>query len=163
MTAALYDKALEEPPPADRLRAMITALASGAEIDASLRAELIDALKRHVVRRRNDKLRARGRRIGFSTWLAARIAKELIDRRGAKTVKAAATAAAESVKWGSGLDPKSVTPEEVANVTRKYEKLNESVDGFIKVKNGKFGMALISPAWIDDAAARLSKGRKKID
>lgn len=157
--AILYDTKYEESPPADRLRAMINALASGAEIDADLRKELIDALKRHEVRRANDITRSqRARPIAYSTWYAATIAKELIDHYGA-TVKAAVWAAAESVKWQMGLNPKSVTTKEHATIMRHYQKLNKSIDGCIETKGkggGKFKVALITPAWIEDAAARLN-------
>jgi hypothetical protein len=95
--ASLYDEELEQPPPADRLRAMIKALASGTEIDAAMRTEIIDALKRHEVRRANDKSRStKGRSIEQPTWFAAAIVKELIDQRGAKP-GVAFTAAAKSV------------------------------------------------------------------
>jgi ABC-type proline/glycine betaine transport system substrate-binding protein len=157
---ALYDAKYEEPPAAARLRVMIKALASGAAIDADLRTEIIDALKRHEVRRANDKARsAKGREIEYGTWYAATIAKELIDHHGAKTVKDAIGAAAESLKWQTGLDPKSVTTKEHGAITRAYQKLNKSVDGYIATGGrggGKFTVALITPAWMEDAAARLN-------
>lgn len=154
----LYDTDLEQPPSANRLRAMIDALSSGAEIDASLRAEIIEALKRHEVRRANDKLRhARGIGIAYSTWFAAAIAKELIDRRGATPVKAAITAAAKSAKYMRGQDPKSITAQDFAAVKKAYEKLNKSADGYISTRGGgKFGIVNISDAWLNDAAARLA-------
>lgn len=154
----LYDTALEQPPSADRLRAMIDALSSGAEIGTLLRAEIIDSLKRHEVRRANDKRRhTRGIGIAYSTWFAAAIAKELINRRGAASVKVAITAAAKSAKYKQGEDPKSITAQYCAAVTRAYEKLNNSVDGYISTRGGcKFGVCNISDAWLNDAAARLS-------
>jgi hypothetical protein len=156
----LYDTKYEEPPEAERLRAMISALASGAEIDADLRKEIIDALKRHEIRRENDKARAsRGREVEYGTWYAATIAKELIDHHGAPTVQAAVWAAAESQKWQTGLDPTSVTIQEHGAITRAYQKLNNSADGYIATDGrggGKFKVALITPAWIEDAVARLN-------
>lgn len=154
----LYDESLEEPPAADRLRAMINMLASGAEIDAAMRREIIDALKRHEIRRANDALRnKRGRSIDHATWFAAFIAKELRDKHGAKSVKAAVAAAAESVKWQRGLNPRAVTLAECSVITRAMQKLNKSEDGFIETKDGgKFKVALVTSAWIDDAAARLA-------
>lgn len=158
----LYDEKLEEAPSADRIRAMIEALASGAEIDTAMRTEIIDALKRHEVRRANDELRRKkGRSIEQSTWFAAAIAKELIDHRGARP-GVAFSAAAKSVKWQSGLDPKSVTKQDGAKIKRAYEKLNASEDGYIGLSDGsKFKVCLISDAWLEDAAARL-EGRGNI-
>lgn len=156
---ALYDEALEEPPPADRLRAMINVLASGAEIEPAMRAEIIDALKRHEVRRANDALRKKkGVSIKHSIWFAAFIAKELLDNHNAKTAKAAVFAAVESVKWQMGLDPRGATTKEHATITRTMQKLSKSVDGFIETAGGgKFKVMQVSPAWIDDAVARLAR------
>lgn len=151
-----YNERYEQPPAADRLRAMISALASGAELDAAMRTEIIDALKRHETRRMNDvKRHKRGIDIKYSVWFAAFIAKELIDNHNAKTVKAAVAAAAESVKWQMGLDPRSVTLQERATITRSLQKLNKSGDGFIETKDGKFTVSQVTPAWIEDAVARL--------
>lgn len=159
----LYDESLEEPPPADRLRAMINILASGAELDAAMRKELIDALKRHEVRRENDRLRSMpGAGIAHSTWTAATIAKKLVNHHGAN-VKAGCWAAAESIKWLDGLDPKSVTENEYKKIRRAYDKLNASVDGFIETKEGKFKNVLISDALINYAATRLPRTKKKGD
>lgn len=156
----LYDTKYEEPPEAERLRAMINALASGAEIDADLRKEIIDALKRHEVRWATHNMRrTKGNDIAYGTWFAATIAKELIDHHGATTVKAAVWAAAESLKWQTGLDPKSVTIQEHGKIKKAYEKLNNSADGYIATKSkggGKFIVAQITPAWIEDAVARLN-------
>lgn len=156
----LYDKSLEEPPPADRLRAMIAALADGAKINAAMRTEIIDALKRHEVRRANDKLRSKRGRSIASTWEAAAIAKELIDKRGASSRKAF-IAAAKSLRWHSGFDPASVTKKDEANVKKHYEKLNASADGFIELSDGSSFSVSINDAWLEDAAARL-KGSSNI-
>jgi hypothetical protein len=156
MKPTLYDEKLAEPPPADRLRAMISALASGAAIDAALRTEIIDALKRHEVRQANDRLRKRGRGIEHQRWFAAEITKQLLDSGAARSVKAAAYAAAESSRWMKGQDPRTVTSNEVAAITRDYQKLAKSPDGYISTNDGgKFTVALISPLWLADAAARL--------
>lgn len=152
----LYNESLEQPPTADRLRAMINALANGSEIDSSLRAEIIDALKRHEIRRANDDLRrTKGRGIEQPIWFAAAIAKELIEHRGAKP-KAAFIAAAKSAWWQQGIDPASTTDAVFERVERAYQKLNASKDGYIELSDGsKFAVALISDAWMEDAAARL--------
>jgi len=156
----LYDESLEEPPPADRLRAMIRALASGAEIDAAMRTEIIDALKRHEVRRENDRLRStRGGGIAHSTLYAATIAKELVDHHGAPEVAVAIRAAEQSVRWQMGLKIRGSTDAaDEASIRRAYEKINKSADGYLPMKNGKFKVINITGAWIDDAVARL-KGK----
>lgn len=156
----LYDESLEVPPPADRLRAMINILASGAEIDAAMRTELIDALKRHEVRRENDRLRStRGNGIAHATLYAATIAKELVDHHGAP-VGVAIRAAEESVRWQMGLKPRRVAidPADEAKIRRTYDKINKSVDGYLPMKNGKFKVVSVTDLWIDDAVARL-KGK----
>jgi len=152
----LYDESLEQPPAADRLRAMINALANGLEIDASLRAEIIDALKRHEIRRANDeRRRKKGRDIERPIWFAAAIAKELIGRHRANP-KAAFIAAAKSAWWQQGIDPASTTDAVFDRVERAYQKLNASKDGYINLSDGsKFKVAFISEAWLEDAAARL--------
>lgn len=156
----LYDENLEQPPPKDRLRAMINVLASGAEIDADMRKELIDALKRHEARRENGRLRStRGNGIAHSTLYAATIAKELIDHHGAPEVGVAIRAAEESVRWQMGLKIRgAIDAADEAKIRRTYEKINKSADGYLPMKNGKFKVASITDAWIDDAVARL-KGR----
>lgn len=156
----LYDEKLVEAPPANRLRAMIRALASGAEIDAAMRIELIDALKRHEVRRDNDRLRStRGAGIAYSTLYAATITKELVDHHHAP-VGVAIRAAEESVRWQMGLKPRRVAIDaaDEAKIRRTYEKINKSADGFLPMKNGKFKVVSITDLWIDDAVARL-KGK----
>lgn len=154
----LYDEQLEQPPRADRLRAMINALAGGAEIDDAMRRELIDALKRHEVRLANDATRSkRGREIEYYTWFAAAITRELIDRFEAASVYDAANAATKSARWERGLDPERVTVADVDAVMRAYQKLNKSPDGYIALPSGeKFTVALIMPEWIEDAVARLN-------
>lgn len=156
---SLFDEHLEQPPAADRLRAMISALASGAELDAAMRTEIIAALKRHEVRRANDALRhKKGVSIKYSVWFAAFIAKKLIENYNAKTVKAAVAAAAESLKWQMGLDSGSVTIQERAAITKSMQKLNKSIDGFIETTGGgKFKVVEVTQAWIDDAVARLRR------
>lgn len=154
----LYDEKLEEPPPADRLRAMIRALASGIEIDAVMRTEIIDALKRHEVRRSNDRVRStRGNGIAHTTLYAAVIAKELVDHHGAP-VGVAIRAAEESVRWQMGFEPRrgAIDVADEAKIRRTYEKINKSVDGYLPMKGGKFKVTNVTGAWIEDAVARLT-------
>lgn len=153
MAHTLYDEALEQPPEADRLRAMIRALASGDELGQDMRTEIINALKRHEVRRENDKLRAmRGRSIEHGVWFAATIAKHLVDHCNAP-VKVAVITAIESFSEQQGLDPLF----DASKVTRAYQKLNKSPDGFIATADGgKFCVSQITQPWLDDAVKRLA-------
>ena len=151
----LYDETLEQPPPADRLRAMIGALADGAEIDAAMRTEIIDALKRHEIRRRNDELRATNHRpVAFHTFNAAAIARRLVDEYGVKPTYAA-RAAAKEYRLQYGLSNEALTD---GATEREYRKIKDSPDYSKTLENGdKIQVALIDERLIAGALDRVPK------
>lgn len=146
----------EPPPSADRLWAMLIALTSGDEIDASMRAELVSALKSIMVR-------PRGRRAGRYTFLAASLARALIDNRSVKSVKAATGAAFETVKEHFEL---KFTEIDVEAVRRAYRKIKDLTDGSLTTAKGN-AVPVFLPRdfsgdsfFISNALARLQKSAK---
>jgi len=153
----LYPIELETPPDADRLKKMIAACASGNEIDASMRREIVSALKSVMVRQRNDELRgAKGRAIAMSTFEAASLAKELLDQHGVTSIKSATRAACESAnaRLNAGLT--------LAAVERTYRKLDS--DGAMTIGKGakrqKIVMVLVNQAAVADALARVPRSAR---
>ena len=146
----LYDSKYEKPPAADRLRAMIRAIASGGEIDAAMRAEIVKALKSVEVRQANDETRkTRGRTIALETFMAASLAKKLIDTQGIKSQKRAVSVATEV--FIKTMKPKgSIT--DVA-VERCYRKLDP--DGALMTGGSKLCPAIIPAQWISDAMSLI--------
>lgn len=150
----LYD---DLPPTVDRLKVMIEALASGEMLEAPLRAEIIDALKRHWARHDNDRIKARGRPIDVDAWLAASLTKHLLET-GMGNLKRCARSAAEAIEWKNGHERSKVTAQDVLAVERNYNKLKKGENGFIFQSNGdKFCVAFISPTLLQAAEALLNR------
>lgn len=138
---------------ADRLEAMILALASGDEISAPLRAEILSTLKSLEVVLVDDEARRHKRRgVALHTFQAAALARELIDNHDVKPKKNATRAAFESVRDRLGLTAE-LTYE---SVERAYRKIKDSPDCSMRTPKGdKIVLALISDGFIEDALSRL--------
>lgn len=151
----LYD---DTPLSANRLRAMILALASDNEIDASMRAEILSAVKSVEAKRANEEHRRVGTPVALHTFRAAALARELISKHSVKPAKCAITVAVETVR--TRFNENEITYGAVA---RRYREIKDSPDCSMKTPKGdKIVLVLVTAGLIDDALARLPVSAKGI-
>jgi len=119
---------------------MISALESGAEINAELRHDLVEALYDLSLYQMIDERKSqRGRRMATKTWLAAAIAMKLVDDHKAMVKQAA---------WAAS--PKATTKEHAA-IMRAYRKLRS---GEVTLRLSALGISSVDTL-AEEAASRL--------
>ena len=146
----------ETPPAPDRLRAMIVACASSNDLDASMRAEIMRALKGIEARLTNEHFRRRGAPVSMQTLQAAALARELVTKYGVKPERCAKGAAIETLRKQFGAKITDVA------VAATYGKLKRSYDNSLLTTRGdKYLLANCTDGVIDDALARLPASAKR--
>lgn len=149
----LYDETL---PSADRLQAMIGALASGSGVDTTMRAEIMSALKSIQAKRLNDALRRAGTPMALPTFQAAALATVLVSNHRIRPARAAIQAAVETVR--TLFTANRIT---IGAVARAHRTIKGTADCSMTTRKGdKYQLANITPGVIDYALARLPTSAK---
>ena len=140
--------------PHTRKAALIRALRSGAKLNRALRTEIADTLEAAEGRRPEKKARERKRRsVAVSTFMAASLARELVEKHAIKPTRAAKVAF-ETIR--ARIHRANASSADA--VARVYRKIKDSPDcSMMTPKGDKIVSALISDGIIADALWRLGE------